>query len=108
MGYYCIFVFGTVTMFEFIEDYNFSFMSTPGMLSLLILYIGLIWFSKSWFHYLWGIFVGIVVIGSVVVSLFNHSSNTVAYIFDTSIALVLFLYYGYNIYQKINKNNQQI
>lgn len=93
-------ILGTLAMFESINIYNFSFMGTPALLSICILFIAFIYFNESWFCYGWGIFTGIVIFSFLIVELFHHNDNTIAYVFDGVLSTFLFSYFGYKIYQK--------
>lgn len=105
MWYYSVYALGTVTIIEFNDVYYFSFMGIPALLMFCILFIGMVWFSKSWFYYLWGILTGIVIVVPMITQLLSHSDNILAVLVDGILSVVIFAYYGYKIYHKY-KNDQ--
>lgn len=97
-------VFATLGVIESNSNYHFSFMDIPAMLTLIILYICLVWFPKSWLHYIWGIFSGLVIFVPMISQLFQGTNNMIALTFDALLSLVIFTYYGYKIYLKLQKD----
>lgn len=101
---FSMFALFLVSFYDFLYDFNFTFMDIPTLLSFCVLIVCIVWFSKSWFHYIWGIFTSIVVVVPVITNFFNHSNNVTAYLVDSIIFIFMISFYGYKIYKKFKGN----
>lgn len=104
MNILAICIFATLAMFEGINFYHFSFMEVPALLSICILFITFIYLKDTWFYYCWGLFTGVVIFWSLIVELLNQNTNTIAYIFDGGLVLLIFGYFGYKSYRKLSQS----
>lgn len=89
-------------MFEAINTYEFSFMGVPALLTLLVLFVALMFFIDSWFYYSWGFFTGFVILIPMIIELFNGSNQMSAFLFDGILSVFLIGYFGYKLYKKYN------
>lgn len=105
MTFVMISIFAMIEMFMAIETYYFSFMREPAILVLCIMSITFTYFIDTWFYYIWGLFTGLVIVVPLIIALFNHSTNTTAYIYDGVLSLFFFTYFGYKVYKKLKSTN---
>ena len=100
MTNFCICSICLLLMFEAIDIYGFSFMGIPALLTILVMFVALMFFIDSWLYCAWGFFTGLVVFIPMIIELFNGSNNIAAFIFDGVLSLFLFGYFGYKLYKK--------
>ena len=90
-----MFAFNTLNLYEL------SYMQIPAMLSLIVLFICIIFFYDQLFSCVWGCITAIIIFIPAFLALFNQVINYKAIVVDMVLSLVLMIFFGSRLIKKI-------
>lgn len=87
--------------FNNLSLYELSYMQIPAMLSIVVLFICMIFFNDQLFSCIWGCITAVIIFVPAFFALFEQTTNYKAVAIDGILSLVLMIFFGSRLLKKI-------
>lgn len=89
-----------------LNSYGLSYMQIPAMLSIVVLFICIIYFYDRLFSYIWGCITAIIIFIPAFLTIFEQTVNYKAVAMDMTLSLFLMIFFGFKTIKKMKTKKQ--